>query len=106
MGTPMNDPAASNVQCVVRRASPSLESMPYATVVIGFLNGGPAAVEVEAYDLVWPGGRFSVTNSKIALGRGEARDFTLRVPRSSGDIDALISNARDARIEWLVTRRG
>lgn len=102
----MTDPAASHVRSLVRRASPSLESMPYATLVVGFVNDGPEAVEIEAYDVVWPGGRFPVTDSKIALKRGEARDFTVRVPVSSGNIDALISNAGDAHIERLVTRPG
>jgi hypothetical protein len=100
----MSEPDSAEVQAVVRHARPSLESVPYATVVIGFANRGAARVDVRAYDLVWPEGRFSVTDSKIALGPGEARDFTVRVPVASGNIDALIADATRARVERLETR--
>lgn len=99
-----SDPGASRVRCTVRRATPSLESVPYATVVVGFVNDAPEATEVDAYDIVWPGGRFSVTSSKIALKPGEARDFTVRVPVSSGNIDELIADVTRARVERVVTR--
>lgn len=94
----------SSLRAVVRRAAPSLESMPYATVVVGFVNDAAEPIEVDAYDIVWPGGRFSVTGSKIALEPHESRDFTVRVPVSAGDIDALIADANRARVERLATR--
>ncbi len=92
------------IQSVVRAAAPSLESVPYASVAVEFTNCGAALVEVKGYDIVWPEGRFSISNSTIALAPGEARTITVRVPVSSGNIDALVADPSGARIEGVIKR--
>ena len=89
------------VKALVREGRPSLESVPYALVVVTFSNSTPKQLHVRGYDIVWPKGRFTVSGSELVLDPGASKDWNVRVPASAGDIDALVATPADARVESI-----
>jgi hypothetical protein len=82
-------PAAPEVTAAVRIVRPSLESIPYRVVTLGFVNRSSRTVMVDAYRIAWPGGDFTASDVGVRLAPGAAVSRTARIGLDRGGLDNL-----------------
>ena len=89
------------VHAEVVGVTPSLESVDYASAVLIFRNGGPAAVRVRRYRVVWDGGSFTGSPRDLVLAAGGTREWRVRIDHSHGNVDRLLRGTSPACVDVL-----